>query len=355
MKARAPLGDEAGVLVEQLEEIPLARQQFAEKHARPSLFVEEFTGAGRPATIRSPGRARPPITIPAPATTAQRCPQRQRRPDLRESPHLAVRGLACRRGERLLFSALDLSVEAGRIVWLRGANGHGQDDTAADPGRPVGAGSGNDHLEQRCCGPTLRLHRPRQRLEGRPERSRVARLPAAPGGPRADARADRQRARTLRDGQPARRAGAQLVARAATTRRPWPGSRPKATPRPGCSTNPFDALDATGIETLNALLAAHHPARRQRRPDQPCAVDDRRSGAEPGRARSTACRMSSLFSALVLREPAPGSAPARRCAPADRLLHRRHQSLSARRRPGKRRRCARSRPASSGSRRCWRP
>lgn len=35
-------------------------------------------------------------------------------------------GVACERGERLLFAALDLHVAAGSIAWLRGANGRGK-------------------------------------------------------------------------------------------------------------------------------------------------------------------------------------------------------------------------------------
>ena len=34
--------------------------------------------------------------------------------------------LACRRGDRLLFSGLDICVAPGQIVWLRGSNGRGK-------------------------------------------------------------------------------------------------------------------------------------------------------------------------------------------------------------------------------------
>ena len=40
--------------------------------------------------------------------------------------HLRVRGLACERGERRLFSDLSLAIAAGDIVWLRAANGFGK-------------------------------------------------------------------------------------------------------------------------------------------------------------------------------------------------------------------------------------
>ena len=42
------------------------------------------------------------------------------------SPALAASRLACRRGDRLLFRGLDFQLQAGQIVWLRGANGSGK-------------------------------------------------------------------------------------------------------------------------------------------------------------------------------------------------------------------------------------
>ncbi len=39
---------------------------------------------------------------------------------------LVAAGLACRRGDRVLFAGLDLAVRRGQIVWLRGANGRGK-------------------------------------------------------------------------------------------------------------------------------------------------------------------------------------------------------------------------------------
>lgn len=42
-------------------------------------------------------------------------------------PHvLRAAGLACRRGERILFRGLDLVVRPGEVVWLRGSNGRGK-------------------------------------------------------------------------------------------------------------------------------------------------------------------------------------------------------------------------------------
>ena len=42
------------------------------------------------------------------------------------APVLAAQALACRRGARVLFSDLSFAVNAGQIVWVRGANGQGK-------------------------------------------------------------------------------------------------------------------------------------------------------------------------------------------------------------------------------------
>lgn len=39
---------------------------------------------------------------------------------------LTAESLACRRGERLLIQGLELALEPGQIVWLRGSNGRGK-------------------------------------------------------------------------------------------------------------------------------------------------------------------------------------------------------------------------------------
>ncbi len=41
-------------------------------------------------------------------------------------PVLAAAGLACQRGERLLFRGLNLEVSPGQLIWLRGPNGSGK-------------------------------------------------------------------------------------------------------------------------------------------------------------------------------------------------------------------------------------
>ena len=57
-----------------------------------------------------------PTTLSVPAT----------RSDTGPLPTLAAVDLACRRGNRRLFSGVNFSVEAGRATWLRGRNGRGK-------------------------------------------------------------------------------------------------------------------------------------------------------------------------------------------------------------------------------------
>jgi heme exporter protein A len=55
-----------------------------------------------------------PVTDPRPAS------------DPGPLPVLSAAGLACRRGDRLLFEGLDFTLHPGQIVWVRGRNGQGK-------------------------------------------------------------------------------------------------------------------------------------------------------------------------------------------------------------------------------------
>ena len=185
-------------------------------------------------------------------------------PDPRSAaPLLQARGLAGRRGERLLFEGLDLVLRPGEVVWLRGRNGRGKTTLlrllaglsapAAGQveieGRPlVRAGSegqrpflyiahANALKDDLTAAEALRFL---ARLAGEaPEQAQIAQALARLGmGSRAAAPV-----RTLSQGQRRRVALARLA---------LPG-----TARLWLLDEPFDALDDRGIDVLNTLLSEH--------------------------------------------------------------------------------------------------
>ncbi len=178
-----------------------------------------------------------------------------RPPDL-SAPLLHVEGLACRRGERLLFSGLELRLEPGRIVWLRGANGQGKTTllrTLAGLSLPE-AGTVR-WREPRPLGRALYLAHANALKDELTAfeslRFLLALAGSAPADPEIDAALGRfgmagRRAapvRTLSQGQRRRVALARLA---------LPG-----TASTWLLDEPFDALDAGGVEVLNALLVEH--------------------------------------------------------------------------------------------------
>ncbi len=118
---------------------------------------------------------------------------------------------------------------------------------------------------------------------------------------------------------------------------------------------PFDALDADGVR--GAERPAGRPCsarRRQRAAHQPPAAEPGRAGAADLRPRPTMGSHDRVVPCRAAARPAAGLAAAHRLAVAAGLLHRRREPVPARRRTRSRRRCAKSRRASSGSARCWR-
>lgn len=172
------------------------------------------------------------------------------------TPRLDVRGLQCRRGERTLFERVDFSVRGGEIVWLRGANGQGKTTLLrtlaglsapeagsiawdSEPARPapVYLAHANGLKEDLTAIESLRFL---MRLAGElaSENELEAALARFGMAGRRDAPV-----RTLSQGQRRRVALARLgVAREPTT---W------------LLDEPFDALDASGIDTVNEVLVAH--------------------------------------------------------------------------------------------------
>ncbi len=170
---------------------------------------------------------------------------------------LVVRGLECQRGERSLFAGLDILAPAGTIVWVRGANGRGKTTllrTLAGLSQPAagtivrrGPAAGwrllylahanalkEDLSVRESLAFLLRIHG---------DEPAAASLDAALGRLGLLSRRDAP-VRTLSQGQRRRVALARLAA---------------AFHRPGMwlLDEPYDALDADGATSLDALLALH--------------------------------------------------------------------------------------------------
>lgn len=162
------------------------------------------------------------------------------------------RQLACRRGCRLLFADLDIRLEPGTVIWLRGTNGSGKTsllrilaglsraesgEVARPPGQVVYVGHANGLKDDLTLGEALGFH---ARLQGVPQAERrvheaLDRLGIA-------ARHDAL-VRTLSQGQRRRGALARLAL--------------DDTPRVWLLDEPFDALDDDGIARVSALIEAN--------------------------------------------------------------------------------------------------
>ncbi len=182
--------------------------------------------------------------------------------ETRAAVPLSARGLAVQRGGRELVAGIDLDLHAGELAWLRGANGRGKTTLLrvlaglAPPaagelrwhGEPV-AGNERFARERLYLGHASALKDDLSALEA------LRFLSLLHGGPadRASAAAALERlgvshradapVRQLSQGQKRRVALARLLMQASASL--W------------ILDEPFDALDASGIATLHALLAAH--------------------------------------------------------------------------------------------------
>lgn len=169
-------------------------------------------------------------------------------------PALAAVDLACRRGDRILFQGLQLEVQAGQVVWLRGANGRGKTSllrllaglSTPEAGQ-VAWGGGARQLVYIAHANALKEDltvleclRFLARLHGRNESD--ARLTEALQLFGMASRRDAP-VRTLSQGQRRRVALSRLAV--------------ADTPAVWILDEPFDALDTDGIATLNALLTRH--------------------------------------------------------------------------------------------------
>ncbi len=180
---------------------------------------------------------------------------------------MQAEGLSCRRGRRLLFRDLDLSIAPGEVVWLRGANGRGKTSLLrlltglstpeagqlrwqGEPLRQAGAafrrellyiGHANGLKDDLSAAESLRFL---AQIHGRP-----AAMPVIDQALTALGLHNRRNApvRTLSQGQKRRVA----LARLALDLQDDDGARLWVLDEP------YDALDVDGIDVLNGLLTRH--------------------------------------------------------------------------------------------------
>ena len=205
-----------------------------------------------------------PSTTLADVTTSEPIPDA---PGRAGSACLRAVDLACRRGERRLFSGLNLQLQPGRLIWLRADNGRGKTSllrllaglAAPESGqvlladrpvrkaaalglRPVYIGHANGLKEDLSAAETLAFM---AQLHGRAAGQggeHGAAIPAALTRMGLASRIDAP-VRTLSQGQRRRVALARLALEDA--------------PLPWILDEPYDALDSAGIGALDGLLGEH--------------------------------------------------------------------------------------------------
>jgi heme exporter protein A len=173
---------------------------------------------------------------------------------------LQGRGLAAERGQRVLFRGLELTLDPGRIVWLRGRNGRGKttllrllaglstpvEGEVRLDGRPLDATARQQLLylgHQNALAGDLRVSEALRfiaALHGRPDEPGVIAAALARLGL---AKKRNAFVRTLSQGQRRRAALARLAL-------PEP-------PPVWLLDEPFDALDSDGTVALQALIDEH--------------------------------------------------------------------------------------------------
>jgi heme exporter protein A len=183
--------------------------------------------------------------------------QREGLPVNRRAATLAVHDLACSRGDRVLFAPTSFTVAAGDIVWLRGANGQGK-TTLLRTLAGLAAPSAGRFAWQRGDEDAPRLvylahaNALKDELTVRESLRFLLDLDGmAIDDAGLDAALDRfglasrrhAFVRTLSQGQRRRVALARLAA--------------QREPLPWLLDEPFDALDADGVDVLATLIAGH--------------------------------------------------------------------------------------------------
>ena len=183
--------------------------------------------------------------------------QQRELPVSRRAATLVVRELACSRGDRTLFAPTSFTAAAGDIVWVRGANGQGK-TTLLRTLAGLAAPSAGQIVWQRSDDGAPRVvylahaNAIKDELTVRESlRFLLDLADAKVGDADVDAALDRfgllsrrdAFVRTLSQGQRRRVALARLAAQREAL--PW------------LLDEPFDALDAAGVEALASLIAEH--------------------------------------------------------------------------------------------------
>lgn len=180
---------------------------------------------------------------------------------------LEVDALACRRGERLLFAGLSLTVAPGEVWWLRGANGRGKTSLLrlltglASPergqvswqGRPVRV-AGADYRERLVyIGHTNGL---KDDLTAAESLHFLARIHGRPADEAALTAALARLGIASRRAAPVRTLSQGQRRRVALARLALDLAQQSDAPSVWVLDEPYDALDTDGITVLNGLLSA---------------------------------------------------------------------------------------------------
>ena len=177
-------------------------------------------------------------------------------------PPLRLEGVACRRGEQVLFGGLDETIRPGELVWLRGANGRGKTSllrlvaglAAPEHGRILWGDApapGNADFARRLVhiGHANALKDDLTALEAL---AFLARIHGRDNSPAALRAALVRLGLGGRERTPVRNLSQGLRRRVALARLAL-----ESGPGLWVLDEPFDALDVAGTDTLHALLAAH--------------------------------------------------------------------------------------------------
>jgi len=177
-------------------------------------------------------------------------------------PSLRLVDVACRRGDRILFSGLNETLERGQLLWLRGGNGRGKTSllrlvaglAAPERGQILWDGvptRGNEHFD-RALVYIAHANALKDDLTATESLAFLARVHGRDAGAPALRAALARLGLAGRERTPVRSLSQGLRRRVALARLAL-----ETAPSLWVLDEPFDALDVAGTATLHALLAAH--------------------------------------------------------------------------------------------------